>query len=385
MNIKENMNTSNYHALFLSLVFVIISFANSGITIAKGLLYCVFIIVIFIVPIIHSKIQLIYSKVLRSGLILITYNILIIFVNFENQSSVYNGLLYSGLILFVLVLLSANYKLEVLELIIHYMSFFSKLLLLLNIFFSLSLNFIWVSSTSFLFLFLYFIYVDKHTKKITKVIYSIIWLLNAILDESRTFILLFPVFVFLIFSWNKITKFKLRYNIIFIFITSLLFLIPIFYIYLSHSKYALILNQYALEYTDSRFFSGRDSIWSNLLTYYYDHNLFFGGGHHVTPYYVYGHNISSHNTFISILITTGIIGSILFILFARNIWNSYLLYKNNKVIKYSAIFFIVLLLKQSSELSLIGNNVSVSIISWLVIAFGLMYVSALNIEGRQNK
>lgn len=385
-SISSQVNTkyNKIEILIVAIMFIVVSFSNSGNIIARSVLYFVFIGAIILLPILRKRIYLLHSAIIRASLILIAYNLIIIVYKYESYTSVYNGLLYSASIMFFISLIAGKYKIDKLDVFTHYLSSMSKMLILINIFFRLIQKTIGsVSSTSFIFLFLYFIYLDKKTTIKSKVAFTGIWVLTAILAEERTFLLLVPIFMLLLLSWDKLIKKRFKNKLLFILFGTMLFAIPVFYVWLSESSYAFGLNEYALKYTGSRFFSGRDLIWSHLLDYYFDGNIFIGGGHHISPAFVFGDVISSHNTYLTILTRTGLIGAFLFVNFLVSIWNKFFQYRHILAVKLSGIFFIVSLLKQSSELSLISNNIALSIMNWLVLAYGLMYTSAVINEERR--
>ncbi len=380
---KNRKYDKRIEELIVAFLFIVISFSNSGNFIARGALYVLFIGTIIILPLLRKGIYLYHKKIIKSVFILVIYNFIIIFFKFENYDSIYNGLLYSASILFFVSLISGRYKINSLNSFTRYLSTISKFLILVNFgFIIIDKTLGWVSSTSFIFLFLYFIYLDNKTSKQSKVVFSMIWIVTAIYNEARTFVLLVPVFLVIYFYWNKLSRSFNRYKLIFYIVAFLLFVIPIIYIWLSESSYAYVLNKYALRYTNSRFFSSRDLIWSQLLNNYYAGDVLFGGGHHISPKYVFTDLRSSHNTYVSVLTRTGIVGSVLFLNLLKNVWVRYYEFKSIPAVKLSAIFFLISLLKQSSELSLISNNIAVSVMNWLVIAYGLMYTNSIIYEKR---
>lgn len=372
--------------LLLSILVFIITFANSGPSAPRILLYFSFVLVLVFIPLLKSRTKFFNSKVIYADLALVLFNAIILFVYYENFSSIYNGLLYIACILFFLVLMNFSTNLKNTEAFIRYISIGTKILMIAAVGLSLSgIEFQWVSRTSFLFFLLYFILLDEKTKKHSKILYMGIWLFIAALDGERTFMLLFPVMLFLMASVNWIFEHKKVYKFLFIVVVILIISIPVIYVMLSNSEYKDLLNQYAVRYTKSRFFSGRDVIWSNMFEYYLRGNIFLGSGHHVTPITIYGAELSSHNTYMSILIRTGMIGIFLFFYFLWSVWNRYLEFKDTEAIKLSAVFLIITMLKQSSEMALIGNNVAVSVINWLVIAFGFVYCNSLNYQNKMER
>ncbi|HHV30641.1 O-antigen ligase family protein [Acetivibrio mesophilus] len=372
--------------LLLSILVFIITFANSGPSAPRILLYFSFVLVLVFIPLLKSRTKFFNSKVIYADLALVLFNAIVLFAYYEDFTSIYNGLLYMACILFFLVLMNFSTNLKNTEAFIRYISIGTKILMILAVGLSLSgIDFQWVSRTAFFFLLLYFILLDKKTKKPGKILYMGIWLLIAAIDGERTFMLLFPVLLFLILSVDWVFDHKKLYRILFILMVIFIISIPVIYVMLSHSEYKDLLNEYAIRYTKSRFFSGRDVIWSNMFEYYLKGNIFLGSGHHVTPTTIYGAELSSHNTYMSILIRTGLIGLFLFLYFLWSVWNRYLEFKDVEAVKLSAVFLIITMLKQSSEMALIGNNVSVSVINWLVIAFGFVYCNSLNYQNKMER
>ena len=234
----------------------------------------------------------------------------------------------------------------------------------------------WISSTSILFCFLYFIFIDNKTKYISKILFSVLWLNIALMNGERTQVLVSMLGLIIYIFINKFKNHKKIYALFFIVVSSLLVLIPIIYTVLSLSEYRWSLDSMAIQFTGSRFFSGRDTVWAVLLNNYLENDIYFGAGHHLTPKLISSIEYSAHNTYIIILVRTGLIGLILFFNFLKQIWMSYFKNLNNKYTRLSATYFLTILLKQSSEMGLIGNNMALSVISWIIICFGFFYTNS---------
>src|SRR5699024_758106 len=102
---------------------------------------------------------------------------------------------------------------------------------------------------------------------------------------------------------------------------------------------------------------------------YSSNSLLLGGGHEVVPPEFFGVGMSAHNTFISVLTRTGAIGLCLLLLMFYLVLRHYLQWHRDFHVRLSAAFTIAILFKNSSELSLLGNNIALSIVYWLVIGF----------------
>lgn len=367
----------SYTLLFFILIIV---FSNSLSFLGRSLFIIIFFIATFsFIFIQKGKIFLNFKEIQYIGFLLIIYNLLISFINLENFSSIYNGFLLCGTILFSLLMLGFNFSILVLDNLVNKLATITKVMFIVNIiilFFIPNYSDIWISSTSFLFFLMYFIYLDKKTFLMTKIFFSLLWIMIAYVNQERTFLLLVPLFLILMLLWPKLLKYKKLYFLSFLILILGLILIPVLYVYLSISEYRSLLDNYAIHYTNSRFFSYRDVIWRELVFYYLNDNIIFGSGHHLSPEYVFNYPNSAHNTYITLLTRTGVIGILLFVSFLFAIWRTY--YKNNKyfAVKLSSIYLIISLLKQSSEVSLIGNNLALGILNWIIIFFGLIYVNS---------
>ncbi|MCK2199739.1 hypothetical protein [Corynebacterium callunae] len=301
-------------------------------------------------------------------------------------ASIYNGLV-AALAIGVLIMLSTHApSMDSLNLFIRLMSKAGKLILLLGLAWEiLSFPIRWDTKTGFLFVFLFFVLLEKKSTWIGKVFYLCIWVVQAYLADDRTYLIAILVFLLSYFIWPFLARHQGLGKVVIATFLALLMLVPIIYVQLSVSRLRGRLDMFALQYTGGRFFSGRDIIWYHLLEDFWEGNTLIGGGHNLALTTLLGNTLSSHNTFIAVLTRMGFIGLILFLAIFFGLLTKYLKHSEHLIVRFSAAVTIAILFKQSSEFSLIGNNIAHSLVSWLVISFGLIYLNALNreIENRQ--
>lgn len=310
---------------------------------------------------------------------LILYFFLIILFKYTGITSVYNGLLSISSILFFVTLIDISINSYTFDNIINTCTNLSKLLIVLFFIASISgYSFMWISSSSLVFYTLYFILISKQ-RKISKVFYSLMWLVGAFINGERTLVLITmitPVF-YLFFVKPKSKRLK---RILFFSMMVFTIIIPIIYVWLSKSQYRLALDMLSIKLTTSRFFSGRDLAWSYLLSNIKEtQSYLFGSGHGLSLFDISYLSFSSHNLYLSVLSRTGLIGLGLLYIFLYQIYSSYLDMPDS-INKIGIYFLVITVLKQSSEYGLIGNNMVLSLVTWIVLA--LPYIkNNINVEG----
>ncbi|PWA05761.1 hypothetical protein DCC39_17860 [Pueribacillus theae] len=151
---------------------------------------------------------------------------------------------------------------------------------------------------------------------------------------------------------------------------NLLFLV--LYSTLAKSSMFTRLNQWSVENFGKNLFSGRQDIWETAFYYGLERPL---TGHKVgiTPdEYIKGaHFVHVHNQYLQIFLESGFIGLACFILFLFGIWK--VLQKNLdvKIVRWSACFFLGILIYQNLEISLFFNIQPIGLFHWLIVSLGI--------------
>lgn len=200
---------------------------------------------------------------------------------------------------------------------------------------------------------------------------STAWAIISYIIGARAQIFSFVLFFlsFLSITTSKISKRTL--NIIFILYFIVLNLFPIVYINLSDNDYGKQLTQLSLEYTSSRFFSGRDQLWKKAYSKIdsFDKAL-FGIGFKNTDELIKENGMSLHNLYVTCLLEGGVLFILLIGILLFAIWrkaNS----DESMMSKLIMAALIAILYKQSFDISLIENNICFAIIIWSMLATGL--------------
>ena len=362
-----------------ALALVVLSFANTF-SFARFAMVVIFGAVIA-VPFLSKYSYWGYTHLNLASALFICYNVLSVIIHGPTPISFYNGLLASAATTLFVAVVIWSPRLRNLNGFIWLVSRAGGGMIVLGLVIQLtSINFTWVAKTGFLFTFLFFILLDKSRTSGVKILFCVLWIVQAYLADDRAYILAGVIFMLTFVLWPFLGRMRaLGRFVVFLFLAALI-VIPSVYVALSRSSIRQMLDELALKYTDGRFFSGRDVIWGYMLEEYSSNSLLLGGGHEVVPPEFFGVGLSAHNTFISVLTRTGAIGLCLLLLMFYLVLRNYLQWHRDFHVRVSAAFTIAILFKNSSELSLLGNNIALSIVYWLVIAFGFLFINAARRE-----
>lgn len=213
---------------------------------------------------------------------------------------------------------------------------------------------------------------EKKNRKIAiKVIaLSIAWAIMSYIIGARAQVLSFIIFpiTFALLSIKKIKRKTL--DIAFVILFLVLNIFPLCYIDLSTNQIGNNLSEMSLALTSSRFFSGRDKLWSAA----YDKidtpsKLIFGIGINGTKQLINEKGMSLHNLYVTCLTEGGLVFVTLLGVALLLTWRK--LGENNTLLaKLTMAMFITVLYKQSFDISLIENNICFAVAIWSAIAIG---------------
>lgn len=186
------------------------------------------------------------------------------------------------------------------------------------------------------------------------------------------------VFVF----WKLININRVVYHFSFLLFLSFIFTIILFILNIEYvTEYEILV----FEVTGKRLSSGREEIWRSLLPYIED-NLLFGLGSNANPSSLLGVELSSHNLYIQLILESGLVYMSLFLILLIYIWNGFFIGSKvnainarNKVL--SATFLCGILVHQIFEVTLLQNNIGVSIIQWAFIMNGYNNINFFSKKG----
>lgn len=379
------IDARSHHNATVSLCTVavcITAFANSF-SLLRAPFAGVFIVAL-VIPFLQRSCVRQRRFILAGALVFGIWNLLTLVIHPLDMRSFYNGLIAIACVILFVGLTRLSPNPPVLVALVHQMGWVVRALLLIGLVFQFAgsqLN--WNSKTGMLWLLLFFVFIDPKVHRWTKLVFFSIWSLQAYAIDDRAYLFV-PIFVFATYAaWPFLTRVKTLGALVMVTFFAILALLPVAYVRLSASQYRQPLDDLALQYSGGRFFSGRDVIWSHMLNAASDRNMVVGGGHAISPDGVFAHDVSAHNTYISVLARTGIIGLILLFLLFTAVFITYARCED-PVIRWSAAFTVGILFKQSTEMSLLGNNVAIASLSWLIVAFGLIHLSS-RLQGTMQK
>jgi O-antigen ligase len=220
-------------------------------------------------------------------------------------------------------------------------------------------------------LYLFFILIKFKTsnKKILNIVLMIMSFLLLYYSMNRSSMLLVIIALSIILLWPIIIKNKFIFNSSFFLI---IILITSFVYFYSTTDTIILkyLNDISIKFIGKNIYSGRQQIWSQLISLI-RRKLFFGYGPATQPGNLLNNNLSAHNLYLQIFIQSGVIGVSLFVLFLYDIWKNFWKNRTELLTKYSASFFIAILIQQIFSVFLIQNNLSIGIVQWTIIALGI--------------
>ena len=218
----------------------------------------------------------------------------------------------------------------------------------------------------------FFVLLKTHRKIITTLLISIGFAFIG--ERSATIILPFILCVYGILSLKKIQSSKIYYKCIFLLTFFFATLLPFAYVASQELDIGYEINTKTQEYTDANFYSGRNVIWEIIIL----HNIgkeWSGNGIGNDILSTEGETRSTHNLYMYLYMTGGLIFIFLFSLFMYFMWLKMRYYLYDKDVRFCAAFFIGLLFFYDFELILLGNNVPVSVMFWFIMNWGIMVIN----------
>lgn len=236
---------------------------------------------------------------------------------------------------------------------------------------------------SLLFSWLSWILYKIYNKKIY-MIYSLMYVFVIFMSGTRSSLVIVLLVVGNLMIFPIITKNRIRWNLYYIFMITII--LSITYIYPTLSNYSFFneVNLHVFSLTGKNLLSGRNFIWQESI-FLISQRPLFGYGTGTLLSSISDINISAHNLYVQIAIQNGIIGLSLLLILLWGIWNTF--YRNNSdsIVKLSACFFIGILVQNMFEVTLTQNNLSFAIVQWFIISVGLSRSNMRYLERTNHK
>jgi len=208
-----------------------------------------------------------------------------------------------------------------------------------------------------------FFFLPNSKHKLLKILFfSFIYFRMVERTSSIVLIIIYIMYLLL----KKVKKSKTLYRLIFIGVFILIIVFSYIYVQLQYTKLGYMINDIFREYTGGNFFSGRNKIWEVAFNYIKKAPI-FGYGLDNGLMSSVGIELSTHNTYIHILLQGGIIGLFIFFMFIYTIWESYFKCLDDDIVVIGASYLIGILIFINFEVTLIGNSVVTAIFLWFVL------------------
>lgn len=357
----------------VAVVAVVFAYGNQ---LGRAVLFGLFALALVIPFVLKSNRR--NNALVAAVLIFSAYGVVVLLKEPLTNESAYNGILSIACVVLVLSLSRLSPAPLSIDMFATYVANMAFTLLITTVVLDvLGIQAHWPGRSGYLFLLYYFVLVAPNHSAVRKMVYAFLWVVQTYAADDRGILLAAAVLAVAWMIWPMLARNRSILHIAFVAFAGVLIAIPLVYVWLSRSQWRSTLDQLALDYTSGRFFSGRDAIWANMIEGVIENGVLTGGGHAVVPTGIFVDDVSAHNTFVSILSRMGVIGLLLFLVIFWTLLASYAVNWRVQNIRLSAAFTIAILAKQSTEFSMIGNNVSMAIMSWLVIGMGAIYQNSM--------
>ena len=218
-----------------------------------------------------------------------------------------------------------------------------------------------------------FFYIAGSKRKLLKVmLFSLIYLRMVERTSAIVLLVIYVVYVIL----KKIKQSNKLYNFLYIVIFNGIVIFTYIYVKLQYTELGNKLNFLFRKYTGGNFFSGRNYIWETLFEFIKKKPL-LGYGFDNNVMELANISMSPHNTYIYILLQSGIIGLFIFFMFMYSIWKSYFKYLYNDIVMVSASYLIGTLIFINFEVSMVANSVVIAIFYWFIIGIGIAVCNSI--------
>jgi len=130
-------------------------------------------------------------------------------------------------------------------------------------------------------------------------------------------------------------------------------------------------NDISRELSQKNLLSGRDLLWPDVLAMVRQKPWFGWGGDMTGLTSVFEHSVSAHNFYLQILLQAGIVGLTAIVGLIFLVWSRFWALRGYAEIRVAAAAFVALLLSQNFEVTLLQNNLALSLPVWAFIAMSL--------------
>lgn len=213
-----------------------------------------------------------------------------------------------------------------------------------------------------------FFFMANSSHRLLKIIlFSLLFFLMTERISLITLIVIYIAYLLL----GKLKKSKFLYNAFFCVYFFSIGIFNYIYVNLQYTELGYLLNRIFREYTGGNLFSGRNVIWEVAFNYILESPI-WGYGIDNRLLYLSGINLSTHNTYIHLLLQGGFVGLLIFFMFMYSIWKIYFDSLDDDIVRTSAAYLIGVLFFINFEVTMIGNTVNIALFLWVILGIGLI-------------
>ncbi|WP_164667635.1 O-antigen ligase family protein [Virgibacillus doumboii] len=225
----------------------------------------------------------------------------------------------------------------------------------------------------FLFCMLYFkIIAIKYGSNLERLYFSFLILLNLVLiynTSSRSVVVAIGV---ILITWIILRQFTRIYPYLLHIIVTLNIIFIILYVRLKDTSIGIFLDNISRTLFNKSFFSGRSDLWEGVLQAGVEKPV-MGYGVGINASDVTEIKLTAHNQYLQTFLEVGLIGFAVFVFLLFCIWKLLIRRLDNFTAKWSACFFLGILVYENFELTLFQNNYSIAFFQWLIITIGITF------------
>lgn len=368
---------TTFFLLIIFLFYVLTRFENQGqLTVVIRIIFLCCIIILFLSVFSYKKIQ-------KGQITIFTIAIIFQLIYVFNIRDSFNidtlFIIIHHIIFFMLLYITSNIKWEKNNILVfNIIVTIIYLFLLLYVFIRTGIvNTNTIGSYAYLLSFFPLLYYIGYRGKVSYIgIFIVIITSLGIIYFTGTRSIFFAVFFSLLtfILWKYISSKKLYFNMYFIIITSMIFIITFFYPQIRMLNNFEKYNSLSITYTGKSLLSGRHTLWEALIELI-KMQPFLGYGSGILPNDLIDIDLTSHNLYIQIALQVGVFGLVMLLMILFLIWRKYWLNANNPKVKLASCYFIGIFAYQVFEVTLTQNNFGAGVLQWLIIGIGLSYTT----------
>ncbi|SEP75242.1 O-antigen ligase [Virgibacillus subterraneus] len=225
----------------------------------------------------------------------------------------------------------------------------------------------------FLFCMLYFkIIAIKFGSNFERLYFSLLILLNLILIYNTNARSVVVAMVVILIAWIFMKQFTRMYPFLFHIVITLNVVFIILYVGIKSTNFGRLLDKISVQIFGKSFFSGRSSLWEGIMQAGIEKPI-MGYGVGINANDVTGIKLTAHNQYLQTFLEVGLVGFAIFVFLLFCIWKLLISRLDSFAAKWSACFFLGILVYENFELTLFQNNYSIAFLQWLIITIGISF------------